>query len=419
MAQQTINIGALANDRTGDTWRAAMGKANDNFTEIYGLQGSDPVVFIAQESDFPVQDATKITLEAGKIYQYTASFTTAKYFDVKDGAKITAFNFFAPVLTYSGTGSMFVGIDASFSIRECRIDHPNSQGFSFTDTVGGQFLFLMDTVRILSGTKFGTFNNLQTVLVNSSSAIDLDQGSTFTGSANIITSFNKFFIGSTSAAFVGFDLGTAVSQNFEFTDVIAIGGVGSVGIKGSASSANVPSNVVATVSKCNFSGVTAPLDTITIDDIRWSFTSNSTIADTMQDAMVSMSSNATATVIGTISTPVLAAGTFAVDRQSFFTCTTGGRVTYNGEKPIITPVDISVSLDPSSGANRDLKVYLAKNGTVIVNSGKSVRVDTGNPLNVSVIWQLSLVQNDYLEIFVENNTNTTNIVVVDAVLRVR
>ena len=35
MAQQTIDIGTAANDRTGDTWRDAMDKANDNFTELF------------------------------------------------------------------------------------------------------------------------------------------------------------------------------------------------------------------------------------------------------------------------------------------------------------------------------------------------------------------------------------------------
>lgn len=35
MAQQTIGIGTIANDGTGDTLRDAFDKANDNFTELY------------------------------------------------------------------------------------------------------------------------------------------------------------------------------------------------------------------------------------------------------------------------------------------------------------------------------------------------------------------------------------------------
>ena len=35
MTQQTINVGTAANDRTGDTLRAAFQKVNANFTELY------------------------------------------------------------------------------------------------------------------------------------------------------------------------------------------------------------------------------------------------------------------------------------------------------------------------------------------------------------------------------------------------
>jgi hypothetical protein len=35
MAQQTINIGATANDGTGDQLRTAFDKVNDNFIEVY------------------------------------------------------------------------------------------------------------------------------------------------------------------------------------------------------------------------------------------------------------------------------------------------------------------------------------------------------------------------------------------------
>lgn len=37
MAQQTVNIGASANDGTGDALRTAFDKINDNFTELYSV----------------------------------------------------------------------------------------------------------------------------------------------------------------------------------------------------------------------------------------------------------------------------------------------------------------------------------------------------------------------------------------------
>ena len=41
MARQNINKGTTANDGTGDTLRAAAGKINDNFVELYTLLGGD------------------------------------------------------------------------------------------------------------------------------------------------------------------------------------------------------------------------------------------------------------------------------------------------------------------------------------------------------------------------------------------
>jgi len=35
MAKQTVNIGTVANDGTGDTIRASFIKVNENFTEVY------------------------------------------------------------------------------------------------------------------------------------------------------------------------------------------------------------------------------------------------------------------------------------------------------------------------------------------------------------------------------------------------
>lgn len=41
MAQQTINIGTVANDGTGDPLRTAFDKCNDNFTELYASGSGD------------------------------------------------------------------------------------------------------------------------------------------------------------------------------------------------------------------------------------------------------------------------------------------------------------------------------------------------------------------------------------------
>ena len=65
MAQQTINIGTVANDGTGDPLRTAFDKVNDNFTEVYGFDDSYDVQVISTSTS-----AVKNTL-----YVFTADLT--------------------------------------------------------------------------------------------------------------------------------------------------------------------------------------------------------------------------------------------------------------------------------------------------------------------------------------------------------
>ena len=418
MAQQLINIGTAANDRTGDTWRDAFDKTNQNFTELYGMQDANPVIFVAQESDFQVQDATTITLEAGKIYQFTASFTTAKRFIVQDGAKFTAFNFFSPTLTYSGTGSMFTGTDASFLISECSVSCPNAQMFDFTDSVGGLFIFSLDEVRIVSAAKLGTFNNMRGVILERSGSLDIDDGLTLTGTSIINISLDDLFLGSTSATFTAVDFGTCVSQEIRLDKIAAEGPAGSVGINGAANSANLPSGSLASVSNCDFKGVGTQLTGISFSDVRWNFFSNAIAPNTVSVALLSMHNNATDTTIAVAGTPYLVAGTWAVEAATRYSTTTAGRATYLGEGQSIASVGVTATIYAASGTNKDVRLYIAKNGVAITSSGMLDRVDSTDPKGITVMWQVVMTQNDYLEVFIANVTDTTNIRVSDIIMRI-
>ena len=66
MTQQTINIGTVANDGTGDPLRDAFDKTNDNFTELYAAVASG--IF---EMEIAVSDeTTSVTTGAAKITFY-------------------------------------------------------------------------------------------------------------------------------------------------------------------------------------------------------------------------------------------------------------------------------------------------------------------------------------------------------------
>jgi hypothetical protein len=193
---------------------------------------------------------------------------------------------------------------------------------------------------------------------------------------------------------------------------------GAIAMKGAAASANITTSNLATVTHSEFSGGLTPLSGIANDDIRWDFDGNSGIADTLSDSLLGFNGNVTETVIAVINTPVLVNATWVLESTSKFTNTTGGRSTYDGERNIRLPVDVSVGVVAAGGGANDITIYLALNGSVISNTGRTIAVSGSSPLTLSIPWQLMLSENDYLEVHIENNTGTTNLIVEYATLRI-
>jgi hypothetical protein len=134
-------------------------------------------------------------------------------------------------------------------------------------------------------------------------------------------------------------------------------------------------------------------------------------------ASVSMAGNATATTIASTATPVKVAGTFVVgDISTGWTAATDGRITHTGPtgRHIVNAI---VTLDTASGSNHLISLFVAKNGTVI-STKMTDTVSSGLPRAIATFANLVLNQNDYVELFVRNESTTTSVIAVNAVLSV-
>tara|TARA_R110000851_G_scaffold186716_1_gene336117 strand:- start:1436 stop:2284 length:849 start_codon:yes stop_codon:yes gene_type:complete len=143
----------------------------------------------------------------------------------------------------------------------------------------------------------------------------------------------------------------------------------------------------------------------------------SSIADAIY-GQLTIHGNSTNTTIGTAGTAVLVAGTWAAGINSSFTLTTAGRMTYTGTTTEVVSVVASVTLLPASGVNQTLTVYIAKDGVVIPTAKISRTVSSTESANVSLAFNLSLANNDYIELFVANETSTNDVLVTDALFGV-
>lgn len=383
-----------------------------------GVTAPTDTVIINQESDFPIQDATTITLGSQIIHQIGASFTTAKRLICQEGSLLTMNNTRGPLLTYSGTADMFTGVDVSFTMHDAHITSPNaSKTFNFSETVGNTKVVTIRNTAIESTPDVGSFDGLLAVIMEVVGVDDADMGIVLNGTMTGAL-IKEVRMESTSASMIGVDFGTSVISSIQCENNFFSGPAGSAMIKGAASNANIPTGLLANVAFNTAAGGMSGLDTITQNDVRWFFSGNNAIRDSRTDGLLSLTSNATETVIASSGTHVLVAGTWVVEDTSQMTGTTAGRLTYNPERDTPLPITISATVLAASGGDKQLRVSLALNGSVIASATGVTTASSSKATTITVPWQIDLEEADYLELWVANDSDTTNIVVTDAVLRV-
>ena len=394
---------------------------NDIRGDARYLRKLNNVIVINSESDFPIQDATTITLSNNTAYVLGSLVTTAKRFIVGSGVTLTSISIFSNTLEYTGTGVMFTIAAGDFAIFDISYSCANGTVFSHA---GGTLI--LERTACLSCVNVGSITGSGTTSLNwannSFPAIS-GQGLQLFGSI-FVFSFTKMFMLGSSASFIALNLGAAVFYTIEISNIELFGVLGSIGMSGLTNSGNMSSGSVATVDSSNLSGTAmVPLSGITSNDVRWHFEGNADIEETMEDALTYFSGNTTDTIITASSTnganAVKIAGTWVAGGLSKFTADATGRVTSKSERGVTVPIDVSVLIMSVGGGAVRAALYLAKNGTVIAAATTAADVSGSTSKNISFPWQESLSENEYLEIFVENQTNANDLLVENAIFRIR
>ena len=374
-------------------------------------------VVVNQASDFPAAVGGFIPLAPNTEYYIGSKVTVANPF-LLSGDTVVSGQIYISQITYNGSGDLFTGTDAgNLIIKNISFDFPNADMFNLVNTVQSTVLNVLSAT-IVSGNSLGSVTNILGSVFKLCAFLSLEDGFSEGGTSTGTLSVAEVGIVTTNTSFKGFDFGTNVYNSLEISNLQIFGPSGAFGISGLASSGNIAAGQIGSIQSCEFIGGITPLENIVSTDIRYQFSANGGIPDTFPDALLSLSNNATATTISTINTPVKASGTWVVERFAHFTGDTTGRATYIAERDTPFPITISVAIAPVSGTNKDMSVYAAVNGSEVSNSKISTRGDSGDPRTVTIVWQENLSENDYIELFVENNSDTTNLLVSDSVLRI-
>lgn len=393
--------------------------ADDTHIQIdaTGVVTSQNVVIVNELSDFPAPSGGVITLAPNIYYLISgtvalgANQLVASQNSVIGGSDSSVSN-----LTYSGSDVMFTSASDSFKITKVTADCPNGTLFDISSTGGG--IFQIVNMTIMSCDVIGTIEDMGALQITDVSFEDVKtNGVTFIGTIGAMVGDRNLFMLNGGVAF---DLNTSVFQDkFTMDSSLAVLAAGTTFLSGLVSSGNMATGVLGTLLNMSFSGLGAPLNNVSPNDARWQFSLNDNIPDTRPDALLSHQGSLTV-IIAAIDTPVKVTGAvnWVSERTSQFTNDVSGTSTYLGEKNAVLAITGNVSGEAVSGTNKDYTFYIAINGAVVTNSGQTTRVSSGDPKNTPVPWQTELVNGDTVEVWVENNSDATNLQVNSAVLRI-
>lgn len=194
-----------------------------------------------------------------------------------------------------------------------------------------------------------------------------------------------------------------------YSSILAFGST--VGINAS-STATIPSEgfILDTI---NFSGGGNYTTGILFSDDKARWSESRGINNSAAICNYYMNSNATATTIATSGTAVKVSGTTTSSSitQKFDTTTTN-RAVYKGA--LQRDFKVTVTMSATSGNNNEIGIYIAKNGTLLTESETYITTNAGGKAENGVAQTITQMgADDYLEVFVENDTSTTNITVTD------
>lgn len=420
MAQEIINVGAVANDRTGDAWRDAFIKVNNNTTELYDLvDGANNTLIINEESDFLVQDATTITLKTGFNHYIGAVISTSKRFICEEQSAITGPSGNILTINYTGSDALFTTANGFIMLNLLYLC-ASGKAWDITPSI---FPITARNSVCLSCVDFATIESADFLLEGSAAISISGDGLVYSGSNNLLQ-MNNSLLATTSASSTAIDLGSATFAGLRINSSGLTGVPGGIGLSGLAASANIDAGTVAEVSDSDLSGGgITPLSGIEENDVRWTFRDN--------DASLMNSINASSQwlyestpasfphvipvinigdwhEIGTPDTGIA----WDSDIDARFTVSSTGVATYNGERSVVLQIIGRSTVEPVTGADV-LEMRIAKNwdGTVSdagIYKSRSITENT-QPAIVTCTAIITIDPGDNIRQIFANTDATTDI----------
>lgn len=423
MAQQVINVGTVANDRTGDPWRESFIKSNDNFTELYKFVDEN-VIHIDEISDFPNEPDGNGFIEIGG--------GTTTYIIAAAGVDITPFKLrqtggivvikgasrFSSTLTSDTTSPLITIIDGSYADEFLGITNPNGAAYSFDGTNLFRAVFVTQNSIIRECTRLGTIKNAFTVSLRTVTVVATSVGGfTFEGTDLLQLNISDYLGFSWTGTLI--DLGTST---WDIINIASgnrfISPAGTITLSGLAASGNLTTNGRGIVIANLFNGDGTAVDGIDTNDLKWSFQNNIfTDGTTINSRILSDSF-----LIGSETVTIVTSGVFVAvsgtnwssDISDRFTVTAAGLFTYIALNTSDIKCSAFSTVEKVGGGADKICSEIAINGVV---QAKSIGcTQNATPTQITSVGIFTLSTGDTVQLFVANQDSTSNVIMSESTM---
>ena len=368
-------------------------------------------VIVSEKSDFPEPTAGIILLEANKTYFIYGDIDLTGDRIVTQGTNaIIGSSSETSSLTSTGIGADEL-INSDYTLVMQNITIKDVALALVIDGIGNNVALDWVAVNFLNVTEIGTIKDVRNFIYTSGAFLS-SQGLKFNGTIGTISFFGSLFIGDATTAddIIEVLSTTIINRRFRIIYSTVSTNLLKKGINVSAS-ATIPNEgfILDTV---NFEGTGTYLTGLDHTSNKASFKACTGIVNSDEIAQYFMNGNTTATTITTVGTAVKVAGTTtaALFNQKFDH--SDNRATYLGSRTRFFKVTATLSVQ--SGNNNEIGIYIAKNDTLLSESEIYITTNSGGRAENGMVQTIvELSQDDYIEIFVENDTSTTDVTVTD------
>ncbi len=369
------------------------------------------IVRVYSLADLPTPSGSSITLNAAKMYVFSGIINISPNYLVLNGAGLRGTDPAKDGVMSNVSGGVLRSTGFSVFIQDLAVIpiSASTKAYDFADATGTKFC------NIFSGSSVVEIGipSLGVGQVSGFSAVTIEKnywackdGIKVTGTMGKFCSAYNFITGLTAGIGIEFLAGLTINDIDLSNNYFVYSG--QIGVKVNAGSTIDRGRMTTNM----FRGVGTLLSGFDSYTPEWEMRQNTLIPNSRAFCFTYMTNNTTATTLTTPGTFYKIAGTPTVSKQQKFTGSSN-KLTYTGRENITSKISIVIGAKAPANSS-DFSIAIAKNGVVILNPNGSMAASTNNQsFQITLITEVDMATNDYIEVFIRTNNNNTSTITVE------